>query len=192
MGTPLIAQSIDHYSAATEESLRTPTSMSSNTSITEPLQVSPPERKGSGAFYQDIQKQRGGSINQTTTESDTSVQSVVLKEKLLHAFRLNRKKQLTLERINKYNMKLMEELKTPRIKASNCALMVIDYTEQHQDPLIPEIWGAPAKNPFKDNFNIKSPQSAARSQFTQNTKSGNTDTLQGKNGSDSGGCCTIM
>ncbi|ODQ48590.1 hypothetical protein PICMEDRAFT_19829, partial [Pichia membranifaciens NRRL Y-2026] len=52
-------------------------------------------------------------------------------------------KQLTLERINKYNMKLMEELKTPRIKASNCALMVIDFTEQHNDPLLPEIWGAP-------------------------------------------------
>jgi hypothetical protein len=111
---------------------------------------------------------------------------VVLKENLIHAFRLNRKKQLTLERINKYNAKLMEELKTPRVKASNCALMVINYTEQTEDPLIPEIWGYPKTNLFKQ-ANVKIPQLLSKNDHQTSYQLSNN---QGHTSED--GCCVIM
>lgn len=120
----------------------------------------------------------------STSSNTQNPQEVVLKEKLIHAFRLNRKKQLTLERINKYNQKLMEEVKTPRVKASNCALMVINYTEQTKDPLIPEIWGYPPVNPYK--------QSSSRNQTGHNAGAANNEISTRDQRSDSGGCCIIM
>lgn len=162
--------------------------------------MSPPSRKA--ALFEIPKLQHTQQFNLTydtdmnyqRTQIENAAQSAALREKLIHAFRLNRKKQLTLERINKYNMKLMEELKTPRIKASNCALMVIDFTEQHQDPLIPEIWGAPEHNPFKQSVSVKSPQSAIELQFKQsNTPRSGKHQNEGSNGkTTSGGCCIIM
>lgn len=113
----------------------------------------------------------------------------VVREKVVQAFRLNRKKQLVLERINKYNRKLMEELKTPRVKASNCALMVIDYTEQTPDPLLPSIWGENEKNKFKSGGSGGGGGGSSESkkmrslQMEEGVRSG---------GSSSDGCCTIM
>ena len=178
-----------------------PVTMSSSTSVTEPLQISPPNRKA--ALFEIPRLQHPQQFNLTydtdmnyhRTEIENAAQSAALREKLIHAFRLNRKKQLTLERINKYNMKLMEELKTPRIKASNCALVVIDFTEQHPDPLIPEIWGTPEHNQFKQSVSVKSPQSATQLQFKQSNtpKSGKHHQNEGNNGKTaSGGCCIIM
>lgn len=178
-----------------------PVTMSSNTSVTEPLQISPPSRKA--ALFETPKMQQPQQFNFTydtdnnyqRTEVENAAQSAALREKLIHAFRLNRKKQLTLERINKYNMKLMEELKTPRIKASNCALMVIDFTEQHNDPLLPEIWGAPEHNPFRDSVSVKSPQSATQLQFKHSNtpRNGKHYHSDGNNGkTDSEGCCIIM
>lgn len=111
-------------------------------------------------------------------------QELVMKEKLIYAFRLNRKKQLTLERINKYNQKLMEELKAPRIKASNCALMVINYTEQTNDPLIPQIWGNPPINPYNQRNN--------KGQTVNNSAGGNIEVNTCDQAPDNGGCCAIM
>lgn len=183
----------------TSELQSSPVTMSSNTSVTEPLQVSPPSRKG--AMFESQRFQMPTSqysspyetrMNYHGVDIENSVQSAELKEKLIHAFRLNRKKQLTLERINKYNMKLMEELKTPRIKASNCALMVIDYTEQHRDPLIPEIWDSPEHNRFKQSVSMRSPQSATQlhKKLSNSQRSEKQRQKRGENGS--GSCCTIM
>ncbi|KAG0678311.1 Signal transducer and activator of transcription 3 [Pichia californica] len=196
--------SLDEYSPDSENMPNTP--ISSSTSITEPLQLSPSGRKGSSMQtttspsqkqaqqqqqqQQQQQRQNQQHLNQNQNQNDgDSAQYVVTKEKLIHAFRLNRKKQLTLERMNKYNLKLVEELKTPRVKASNCALMVIDYTEQHSDPLIPEIWGQPTKNHFKQNNS----QHPLISSSYVNTNSGiNNQSHNNGSNSDSNGCCTIM
>lgn len=150
----------------------TTVSTKTTTSNTEPLKLTAPNTPMTSR----------GNISQDT-------QQVVMKEKLIHAFRLNRKKQLTLERINKYNGKLMEELKTPRVKASNCALMVINYTEQTPDPLIPDIWGQAEQNRFK--------QAAQGNKSLQllNKNGGGGQNGQANNvgaGDGGDGCCVIM
>lgn len=76
-------------------------------------------------------------------------QGQLSRDDVMQAFRLNRVKQMKLERLTRYNMRLREELKHDRIKASNCALMVIDYMETHEDKLIPEIWGQSGDNQYK-------------------------------------------
>lgn len=110
-----------------------------------------------------------------------------LREKLVHAFKLNRKKQLTLERINKYNVKLMDEVKAPRVKASNCALMVINYTERNMDPLIPELWGRPRRNPYKESI---SADNKTGPNFSEAQEAAALN--KGKTNASSDGCCVIM
>lgn len=149
----------------------TTTSMESEESDTSPLKLKngAKECSTSNAYMERPKKQQ-------------NVQQAMLREKLIHAFRLNRKKQLTLERINKYNVKLMEELKTPRVKASNCALMVINYTEQTHDPLIPQVWGYPKKNKFKSlTYN-----------GDDNKQRGRPAQSEGLDEKATNGCCVIM
>lgn len=168
--------------------------MSSKTSNTEPLQL---QQYSNIEQYQQEQhlrlqnEQRSKEIQTMTNKNSKEEleQYTAVKEKLVHALRLNRKKQLTLERINKYNMKLMEELKTPRVKASNCALMVIDYTEQHNDPLIPEIWGVTYDNRFKTSVNVKGSQ--YRQAYSPGLSSNNPKIDDLNNGGNDG-CCVIM
>lgn len=183
-----LSLSLDSYSRETSNLCETPTTIESNSSMTEPLKITPIGKKeyDSKTIQKSIiNNQQNQGVKNNTNEA---------REKLIHAFRLNRKKQLTLERINKYNIKLMEEIKTPRVKASNCALMVIDYTEQHEDPLIPEIWGVPEKNPFKQ-------PNSKRILQTKNTFNINNDNYlnipnssNNKNymNDDRNGCCIIM
>lgn len=129
---------------------------------------------------------------QSNKANNSNSQQTVIREKLMHAFRLNRKKQLTLERINKYNIKLMEELKTPRVKASNCALMVIDYTEKNEDPLITEIWGNKEnnENKFKNGGNLKNFNAYRGNQ--QNVNGNNGGNLSNSVDQENGTCCVIM
>ncbi|GMM29223.1 Ste18 protein [Martiniozyma asiatica (nom. inval.)] len=111
-----------------------------------------------------------------TVLPDTDVQTVT-REKLFHALRLNKKKQLKLERLNKYNSKLSDELKQERIKTSNCALMVIDYTETHEDHLLNEIWGSVEPNRYR---NVKKAHSSSEPM------------VESPISYESNECCTIM
>lgn len=125
--------------------------------------------------------------NEEFTEPLRIKDETIVREKVIQAFRLNRKKQLILERINKYNRKLMEELKTPRVKASNCALMVIDFTEQTKDPLIPSIWGVTENNRFKNGHDTKN---VHKLQIEDGSSKGVGGGNSGNSSSDT--CCTIM
>jgi hypothetical protein len=171
-------ENIQYLQTQEYSSPNTPTttvSLATSSYNTEPLKLSSPNTP-----------MKSTALGRSTSSQDA--QQVMMREKLIHAFRLNRKKQLTLERITKYNGKLMEELKTPRVKASNCALMVINYTEQTPDPLIPEIWGQPEQNQFK--------QASAKSMQLLNKNGGNTQRNDGElnaRSSEGGeGCCVIM
>lgn len=195
----------EEYTREYTQDTLTPTSATNSTymSYTEPLNVSssssPVELNKSQKTNQQSQQQlqqQSQKLNQQSHQAQqrnninnvNETQTVVLREKLVHAFRLNRKKQMTLDRINKYNGKLMEELKIPRVKASNCALMVINYTEQTEDPLIPEIWGNKRKNQFKQG------SSSNNNNKSMNLVNGNNTQINGQiTGNNSNdGCCVIM
>lgn len=84
-------------------------------------------------------------------------------------------KYLKLKRINDLNEKLRSELSRDRITASNACLSLINYTTNHTDYTLPDVWGhlEPGKNHFRDAVRLR----RANKHSTQ---------------SDSGGCCTIV
>lgn len=86
--------------------------------------------------------------------------------------------------MTRYNIKLKEELKQDRIKTSNCALMVIDYMEKHEDKLLPEIWGETQENRYKT---ITSKKMSYNNKGNNNYSKNNDNSNGG-----AGGCCTIM
>ena len=81
---------------------------------------------------------------------------------------------LKLKRITELNNKLRGELTRERITASNACLAIINYTSNHTDYTLPEIWGyiEPGKNHLRSAM-------ALRNRHGSSTHV------------DDGGCCTI-
>ncbi|MCJ1336237.1 Guanine nucleotide-binding protein subunit gamma [Bachmanniomyces sp. S44760] len=48
---------------------------------------------------------------------------------------------LKLRRLNELNMRLNEDLNRPRIKISEAAMSLIQYTNSTKDFMVPTIWG---------------------------------------------------
>ncbi|ORY29819.1 G-protein gamma-like domain-containing protein [Naematelia encephala] len=53
--------------------------------------------------------------------------------------------ELKLRRLQEHNHRLREELARPRIMVSAASLNLINYCRVTNDPLLPHIWGPPAK-----------------------------------------------
>ncbi|ODV85766.1 hypothetical protein CANARDRAFT_27859 [[Candida] arabinofermentans NRRL YB-2248] len=92
--------------------------------------------------------------------------------KMLRILQLNKMKSMKLERLNQYNQRLKTELGRERVNVSNSSLLIIKYTENTWDYLVPVIWGAlpPEKNRYQR---------------------GQVKTLRKEDGSNEG-CCVIV
>ncbi|KAI9675123.1 MAG: Guanine nucleotide-binding protein subunit gamma [Caeruleum heppii] len=69
---------------------------------------------------------------------------------------------LKLRRLTELNLRLREDLDRPRVKVSEAAMGLINYTSQTKDFMVPQLWG-----PVDKRDDPYAPQ-------------------------QSGGCCTIM
>ncbi|RSH95162.1 Guanine nucleotide-binding protein subunit gamma [Saitozyma podzolica] len=53
--------------------------------------------------------------------------------------------ELKLRRLTEHNHRLREDLARPRIRVSEASVSLIHYCTTTKDPMLPTVWGAPAK-----------------------------------------------
>ncbi|GME86553.1 unnamed protein product [Ambrosiozyma monospora] len=146
-----------------------------------------------------FQQQSPFSINSSSIQSPTQMkyqQSATMppprqnqqsyqnfdQQQVIKLIQHNRIKQLTLERLNQSNQRLKDYISKDMIKASNAALMVVRFTEDTKEPLLPGI------NDNADSTTINRYKAAQLKRSSIGGHGGKQ--LQMQDGGD--GCCVIM
>ncbi|GMG31205.1 unnamed protein product [Ambrosiozyma monospora] len=103
-------------------------------------------------------------------------------QQLIRLVQTNRIKQLALERLTQSNQRLKDYISMDKIKASNAALLVVRFTEDTKEPLLPGI---------NDNVNSTTINRYKAAQLKRNSIGGHGGKqIQMQDGGD--GCCVIM